>query len=173
MILNNYPIKPIHGKIPTSQQLQYTQVLTKQSLLFNVWKEMCRLFDTENISIRVQPTFVAQPGIPEKTVSTIGLVGDLDSNASMLLGEASANIDVKPKTVRVRKTAVKKTVAAKTASVGLSSLMCAEATQVVPAHEPISYAGATQVAPTLLIHQDTKTKKRSKSSVVQGAVLAL
>jgi hypothetical protein len=158
MILNNYPIKPIHGKIPTSQQLQYTQVLTKQSLLFNVWKEMCRLFDTENISIRVQPTFVAQPGIPEKTVSTIGLVGDLDSNASMLLGEASANIDIKPKTVRVRKTAVKKTVAAKTASVGLSSLMGAE---------------ATQVGPTLLIHQDTKTKKRSKKSDVQGAVLAL
>jgi hypothetical protein len=148
MILNNYPIKPIHGKVPTSQQLQYTQVLTKQSLLFNVWKEMCRLFDTENISIRVQPTFVAQPGIPEKTVSTIGLVGNFEGGAA--LPSAVIETEVKPKTTRVRKVAVKKSV-------------------TVPNTNELPM----KINQDLLPHQDTKTKKRSKASAVEGAVLAL
>jgi hypothetical protein len=175
MILNEYPIKPQHGKIPTSQQLQYTQVLTKQSLLFNVWKEMCRLFDTEGISIRVQPTFVAQPGIPEKTITTIGLVGDLDGSVLAAANNGQAQ-EVVPKVVRVRKTTTKKPVKAAITT----SASVAGATLGYTAHETaegtrrlVKDVGATQVDPTLLAHQDTKKKTRTKKSDVQGAVLVL
>jgi DNA polymerase III delta prime subunit len=200
MILNNYPIKPIHGKVPTSQQLQYTQVLTKQSLLFNVWKEMCRLFDTENISIRVQPTFVAQPGIPEKTVSTIGLVGDLEGGA--VLTSAAVETEVKPKATRVRKVAIKKTALASTTS-SLSSDLQIQYEAIAHELDKIAESGRSSLSerPTQVgqvreldkvaesnhclvqgvrpngltrePHQDTKTKKRSKKLDVQGAVLAL
>ena len=199
MILNEYPIKPQHGKIPTSQQLQYTQVLTKQSLLFNVWKEMCRLFDTEGISIRVQPTFVAQPGIPEKTITTIGLVGDLDGSimAASVAGEATATV---PKVVRVRKTTTKKPVKQTETNSLSPSIQKIDYITTQVASAAVSYAGlaheqttsASYARPAGLVHEQTtsasyarpaglvhethqgiKKKPRAKKSDVQGAVLAL
>jgi hypothetical protein len=41
--------KPL--KIPTPEQLEYTWVLTKQSSLFNAWKEICQKYDIQNIPI--------------------------------------------------------------------------------------------------------------------------
>ena len=49
MILQNYP-KP--KTIPTLQDLVYTQVLTKQSALFNSWKEMNRVSNEHAIPFR-------------------------------------------------------------------------------------------------------------------------
>ncbi len=38
-------------KIPTAEQLEYTFVLTKQSSLFNAWKEICQIYDNDHIPI--------------------------------------------------------------------------------------------------------------------------
>ena len=43
--------KPICKKQPTIEQLEYTWVLTKQSSLFNAWKEICIQYDTNHIPI--------------------------------------------------------------------------------------------------------------------------
>ena len=43
---------PPSTKIPTPEQLEYTFVLTKQSSLFNAWKEICRVHDVYNVPIR-------------------------------------------------------------------------------------------------------------------------
>jgi hypothetical protein len=160
LLLSGYPIKSSHGKIPSSQDLQYTQVLTKQSLLFNVWKEMCRLFDTEHISIRVQPTFVAQPGIPEKTVTTIGLAGEM------------CRQEDRPEPV------------AKVVSTSRSKKATAAAAAIVDATENALDAIAATIKPKTTrsrkkviteeeAHQDIKKKRPTKKTDVQGAVLAL
>ncbi len=46
-IETNPPIK----KIPTPEQLEYTYVLTKQSSLFNAWKEICQIYDNDHVPI--------------------------------------------------------------------------------------------------------------------------
>jgi DNA polymerase III delta prime subunit len=38
-------------KIPTAEELEYTFVLTKQSSLFNAWKEICQIYDNSHIPI--------------------------------------------------------------------------------------------------------------------------
>ncbi len=43
----NPPLK----KVPTPEQLEYTYVLTKQSSLFNAWKEICYIYDNDNVPI--------------------------------------------------------------------------------------------------------------------------
>jgi hypothetical protein len=165
LLLTSYPIKPQHGKIPTSQQLQYTQVLTKQSLLFNVWKEMCRLFDTEYISIRVQPTFVAQPGIPEKTVNTIGLVGEMcryeDRPEPVVKPVAGAS--------KTKKVAAAMAITDAVLDATESALDAIAATIKPKAVR----ARAKKVVATAEVQQDIKKKKPIKKSDVQGAVLVL
>jgi hypothetical protein len=44
-------IPPTGKKQPTPEQLEYTYVLTKQSSLFNAWKEICLKHDTQGIPI--------------------------------------------------------------------------------------------------------------------------
>ena len=103
---------------------------------------------------------------------------------------AAVETEVKPKTTRVRKIAIKKAVAAPVITETIQRDLINE-----PA-KSVSYAGATPVALTPELdkvaesnhrlvqgvrlnglthepHQDTKTKKRSKKLDVQGAVLAL
>lgn len=48
--LNQIP-RPVGKKQPTVEQLEYTWVLTKQSSLFNAWKEICIQYDTHHIPI--------------------------------------------------------------------------------------------------------------------------
>lgn len=43
------------GKPVEADQLVFTRVLSRQSALFNAWKEMCRLHDTHDIPIRCVP----------------------------------------------------------------------------------------------------------------------
>lgn len=50
LYLRNYPM-PTTKKLPTPEQLEYTWVLTKQSSLFNAWKEICIRHDSQNIPI--------------------------------------------------------------------------------------------------------------------------
>jgi hypothetical protein len=53
-LLNFYLQKipmPTGKRIPSPEQLEYTWVLTKQSSLFNAWKEICIRHDTQNIPI--------------------------------------------------------------------------------------------------------------------------
>ncbi len=45
------PIKD-GDKIPNPEDLEFTRVLSRQSALFNAWKEMCRLHDRHTIPIR-------------------------------------------------------------------------------------------------------------------------
>ncbi len=44
-------VPPTGKKQPTPEQLEYTYVLTKQSSLFNAWKEICLKHDTQGIPI--------------------------------------------------------------------------------------------------------------------------
>jgi hypothetical protein len=37
---------------PSADELVFTRVLSRQSALFNAWREMCRIHDTENVPIR-------------------------------------------------------------------------------------------------------------------------
>lgn len=48
--LNHIP-RPSNKKQISIEQLEYTWVLTKQSSLFNAWKEICIQYDTHNIPI--------------------------------------------------------------------------------------------------------------------------
>lgn len=54
--LTDYPYK---GVIPDIGSLEYTWVLTKQSALFNTWKEMLRLSENSGVSLRLISDFVA------------------------------------------------------------------------------------------------------------------
>jgi hypothetical protein len=62
------------SKISQPSQLVYTQVLTKQSLLYNVWKEMSLMSD-QGIDIRLQPSYVEKS--TEKNYINIGLHDEL------------------------------------------------------------------------------------------------
>ena len=61
--------------IPEPQDLQYTQVLTKQSALFNAWKEMNRVANEHDIPFRCVTQWAShQTG---KRLDTLGLPSDL------------------------------------------------------------------------------------------------
>ncbi len=51
LYLQQIECNPPSKKIPTPEQLEYTFVLTKQSSLFNAWKEICYIYDNHNIPI--------------------------------------------------------------------------------------------------------------------------
>jgi hypothetical protein len=67
-ISNNFKLKfpneylqdvPFTGEIPQPQSLEYTWVLTKQSALFNTWKEMLRLNDQSGVGLRLISDYAA------------------------------------------------------------------------------------------------------------------
>lgn len=51
LYLQSIETRPTLKKVPTPEQLEYTWVLTKQSSLFNAWKEICHKYDNNNIPI--------------------------------------------------------------------------------------------------------------------------
>lgn len=68
LALQGYP-KP--ATIPTASDLQYTMVLTKQSALFNAWKEMNRISNEHHVPFRCVPQWASyQTG---KIHDTLGL----------------------------------------------------------------------------------------------------
>ena len=67
-ISNNFKLKfpneflqniPFSGDIPEPQSLEYTWVLTKQSALFNTWKEMLRLNEQSGVGLRLISDYAA------------------------------------------------------------------------------------------------------------------
>jgi hypothetical protein len=67
-ISNNYKLKfpneylqgvPFKGAVPALQDLEYTWVLTKQSALFNTWKEMLRLNEQSGVGLRLISDYAA------------------------------------------------------------------------------------------------------------------
>jgi hypothetical protein len=67
-ISNNFKLKfpneylqrvPFTGEIPQPQSLEYTWVLTKQSALFNTWKEMLRLNEQSGVGLRLISDYAA------------------------------------------------------------------------------------------------------------------
>jgi hypothetical protein len=60
LFLNKYA--PYHGSLaeknnggPPAADIRYTPVLTKQSALFNAWKLLCEISDTQGVPIRLTP----------------------------------------------------------------------------------------------------------------------
>ncbi len=51
LYLQEIECNPPAKKIPSPEQLEYTYVLTKQSSLFNAWKEICQIYDNDHIPI--------------------------------------------------------------------------------------------------------------------------
>jgi hypothetical protein len=81
-ISNNFKLKfpnqylqdiPYAGTIPEPQSLEYTWVLTKQSALFNTWKEMLRLNEQSGVGLRLISDYSAIK-TPNKYTSAIALV---------------------------------------------------------------------------------------------------
>lgn len=64
--------KPTSKKaIPTPEQLTFTRVLSRQSALFNAWREMCRIHDVSNVPIRCVPMVAKH--FPEQKTKNLSL----------------------------------------------------------------------------------------------------
>lgn len=111
-----YPNKFIHffpiekdAIIPKPMELQYTQVLTKQSALFNSWKEMNRLSNEHSIPFRcVSQWATYQTG---KTKDILGLILKDQTSSDEQSGEAlsgSVAVPKKSKSASDRKKVVRK-----------------------------------------------------------------
>jgi hypothetical protein len=61
------PIKPA----PSAENLTFTRVLSRQSALFNAWREMCRIHDLTNIPIRCVAMVAGQ--FPEQKTKNLSL----------------------------------------------------------------------------------------------------
>lgn len=57
--------------VPDAEKLTFTRVLSRQSALFNAWKEMCRLHDTHGIPIRCVPMLA--PTFPDQKSKNLSL----------------------------------------------------------------------------------------------------
>ncbi len=93
--------------IPELTGLQYTQVLTKQSALFNAWKEMNRVANTNQIPFRCVTQWATyQSG---KTFDTLGLTVHSQNSGAGLLGVVSSQSSGKsaPKSASTRKKVVR------------------------------------------------------------------
>ena len=77
------------AKIPAVDELQYTQVLTKQSALFNSWKEMNRVANESTIPFRCVTQWATyQTG---KVYDTLGLsIGQTPIQAELFAGGSGA-----------------------------------------------------------------------------------
>ncbi len=89
-ISNNYKLKfpneylqqvPFNGDVPGLQDLEYTWVLTKQSALFNTWKEMLRLNEQSGVGLRLISDYAAVMP-PGKYTHAIALVPTNNAAAS-------------------------------------------------------------------------------------------
>jgi hypothetical protein len=93
--------------IPELTGLQYTQVLTKQSALFNAWKEMNRIANTNHIPFRCVTQWATyQSG---KTFDTLGLTVHSQNSGAGLLEVLSVQSSGKsaPKPASTRKKVVR------------------------------------------------------------------
>lgn len=70
LALQEYPRPSV---IPAATELQYTQVLTKQSALFNAWKEMNRVSNEYHVPFRCVTQWASQQS--GKLLETLGLEG--------------------------------------------------------------------------------------------------
>jgi hypothetical protein len=97
-VLKDYPLKESDVK-PALQDLQYTQVLTKQSALFNAWKEMNRISNEHHIPFRcVSQWATYQTG---KLKDTLGLPINLPKQDEELLMEMCVPVSDKNKSTAV------------------------------------------------------------------------
>jgi hypothetical protein len=58
---------PFDGEPPEMSSLEYTWVLTKQSALFNTWKEMLRLTEESGVGLRLISDYSAVTPISKYT----------------------------------------------------------------------------------------------------------
>lgn len=65
--LSEYPIT----SVPTPGQLQFTQVLTRQSSMYNTWKQMIQFSDEKGCSIEDIPIFLNQMLQKQNKLSTL------------------------------------------------------------------------------------------------------
>jgi hypothetical protein len=56
---------------PSAENLTFTRVLSRQSALFNAWREMCRIHDLTNIPIRCVPMVAGK--FPEQKTKNLAL----------------------------------------------------------------------------------------------------
>jgi hypothetical protein len=92
------------SKIPECSELQYTLVLTKQSALFNAWKEMNRVSNEYNIPFRCVTQWAThQTG---KLYDTLGVKLESQNSNEVLLGAGLSQSSVpsgsKPVSTRKR-----------------------------------------------------------------------
>jgi DNA polymerase III delta prime subunit len=92
--LRPYP-KP--STIPEPSALQYTMVLTKQSALFNAWKEMNRMAEEHNIPFRCVTQWATQQ--TGKIYDTLGVKLESPNLNEVMLMDASAPVAVKSESV--------------------------------------------------------------------------
>lgn len=60
-----------NDNFPPAEKLTFTRVLSRQSALFNAWREMCRIHDTSDIPIRMVPMVASQ--FPEQKTKNLSL----------------------------------------------------------------------------------------------------
>jgi len=63
---------PWKGEEPPLSAIRYTTVLTKQSALFNAWKLLCDISDTQGVSIRLTPLALQMAAAAEAAAGTGG-----------------------------------------------------------------------------------------------------
>ncbi len=101
---------PKANKIIPVEQLEYTWVLTRQSALFNAWKEMCRLNDETGVDLRHIPDICI--GGSTKQQKALSFVKEEIDPAQQEVKTATAapkTVSSSKKTVSTRKTsAIKK-----------------------------------------------------------------
>ncbi len=66
-----YQKPPLKGEPPAPESLVFTRVLSRQSALFNAWREMCRIHDTTDVPIRCVPMVAAK--FPEQKTKNLSL----------------------------------------------------------------------------------------------------
>jgi hypothetical protein len=65
--LSEYPVTDV----PSAAQLQFTQVLTRQSSMYNTWKQMIQFSDEKGCSIEDIPIFLNQMLQKQNKLSTV------------------------------------------------------------------------------------------------------
>jgi hypothetical protein len=61
----------LKNEVPPAEKLVFTRVLSRQSALFNAWREMCRIHDTAGIPIRCVSMVASQ--FPEQKTKNLSL----------------------------------------------------------------------------------------------------
>jgi ATPase family associated with various cellular activities (AAA) len=77
---------PADKEVPDVKSIRYTPVLTKQSALFNAWKLLCEISDTQGVPIRLTPYVLM--GMDEKKVEKRKKIEDM----KLFRPEVAANL---------------------------------------------------------------------------------